>query len=304
MRSSLRVHSRPKNHYEIVADQELVALGIADIASGLVGGFPVSSSSARTAVVDVMGGKTQVAGLVAVGLLGLFLFFFTGLLAHLPLVVLASVLIVAVAGLIDIRAFRQLFTIRRSEFWLAMVTMVAVLTLGLLEAILVAVTLALVTTLARVVRPHDAVLVSTDGVEGYSEIEGDTSGQHAMLPGLIVYRFDGPLMFANALLFRERAHALVKASQQPVQWLLLDAEAIVDIDTTAADMLIELTTELRAQGIDIAFARTNAPLFRMLEKTGCVSHVGANHFFPLLGSAVQALSRQDTALIPSVGRSV
>lgn len=290
-----------KNHYEIEANQELVALGIADIASGLVGGFPVSSSSARTAVVDVMGGRTQVVGLAAVGLLVLFLFFFTSLLAHLPLVVLASVLIVAVAGLIDIRAFRQLYSIRRSEFWLATVTMVAVLTLGLLEAILVAVTLALVTALKRIVRPHDAVLVLNGATDGYSEIETDAAGEHTMVPGLIVYRFDGPLMFANALLFRERTCALVRASQPPIRWLLLDAEAIVDVDTTAASMLIELTTELRAQGIEIAFARTSAPLYSMLQKTGVVSHIGATHFFPLLSSAVQTLNAKG-GTGPATGR--
>jgi len=238
--------------------------------------------------------------LLAVRLLALFLVFLTSLLAFLPLVVLASVLIVAVAGLIDIHAFRQLYSVRRSEFWLAMVTMVAVLTLGLLQAILVAVTLALVTALKRIVRPHDAVLVSSRGPEGYRESETDAAGEHAMLPGLIVYRFDGPLMFANALRFRDRTRALVRSSQPPVRWLLLDAEAIVDVDTTAASMLIELTTELRAQGTEIAFARTSAPLHRMLEKTGVVSHVGAIHFFPLLSSAVQALG-PSTGTGPATG---
>ena len=278
-----------KYHYEIDANQELVALGMADIASGLVGGFPVSSSSARTAVVTVMGGRTQVASLVAVGLLALFLVLFTSLLAFLPLVVLATVLIVAVAGLIDLHAFRQLYTIRPSEFWLAIVTMVAVLTLGLLAAILLSVTLALGMALKRIVQPHDAVLLARAGMEGYREIAPDTAGEHAMLPGLIVYRFDGPLMFANAPLFREQTRAVIRSSLSPVRWLLVDAEAIVDIDTTAASMLIELTTELQAQGIGLAFARTSESLYRMFQKTGVVSHVGAPHFFPLLSSAVRAL---------------
>ena len=279
-----------KNHYEIDANQELVALGIADIACGLVGGFPVSSSSARTAVVDALGGQTQVAGLVAVGLLALFLVLFTSLLAFLPLVVLAAVLIVAVAGLIDGSAFRQLYTIRRSEFWLALVTLGTVLTAGLLEALLVAVTLALLRALMRIIQPHDAVLVAHASAEGYREIAPDAVGTHMMQPGLIVYRFDGPLMFANALLFRDRIRALSQSNATPIRWLLIDAEAIVDIDTTAASMLIDLSTELRTQGIVLSFARTSAPLYRMLEKTGVIAQVGADHFFPLLSSAVETLA--------------
>lgn len=279
-----------KYHYEIDANQELVALGVADIAAGLVGGFPISSSSARTAVVTAMGGRTQVASLTAVGLLGIFLAFFTGLLSFLPVVVLAAVLIKAVAGLIDWQAFRQLYRIRPSEFWLAMLTMVGVLTLGLLEAIALAVALALAMTLRRIIQPHDALLLPSEEREGYREIATHAAGEHTMLPGLIVYRFDGPLMFVNASLFREQIRAIITSSTAPMRWVLVDAEAIVDIDTTAASMLIELAAELREDGIGLAFARTSESLYRMLQKTGVIERIGAPHVFPLLGSAVRALA--------------
>jgi sulfate permease, SulP family len=285
-----------KNRYQIDADQELVGLGVADVACGLVGGFPVSSSSARTAVVDVMGGKTQVVGLVASAFLILFLFFFTGLLAHLPLVVLATVLIVAVSGLVDVAEFRRLYTIRRSEFILAIVTMFAVLTLGLLEALGIAITLALVAALSRLVRPNDAVLVPNASGEGFHEIELRQTRDHAMVSGVIVYRFDGPLFFANAPRFLQRVRTLVAASDPAPEWLLIDAEAIVDLDTTAASMLSDLVEELRGRGIQVGVARASAPLRRMFQKTGLMEQIGSDCLFPMVSAAVRdcSASRQVT----------
>ncbi|HEY1015187.1 MAG TPA: STAS domain-containing protein, partial [Herpetosiphonaceae bacterium] len=236
-----------------------------------------------------------VASLAAVGLLGIFLAFLTDVLSLLPVVVLATVLIKAVAGLIDWQGFQQIYRMRRSEFWLAILTMVGVLTLGLLEAIGLSVALALIMTLTRIVRPRDALLLPGEEQEGYREIAPDAAGEHAMLPGLIVYRFDGPLMFANASMFREQIRAIIRSSAAPLRWVLVDAEAIVDIDTTAASMLIELADELRDDGIGLAVARASGSLSRMLQRTGVTDHIGAAHVFPLLGSAVRTLAERADA---------
>lgn len=279
-----------RNNYEIDADQELLGLGAADIACGLLGGFPVSASSARTAVVDSVGGRTQLVGLIAAGLLILFLCFFTTLLANLPLVVLAAVLIVAVSGLIDMKELRRLYVIRRSEFFLAVVTMVAVVTIGLLEAILVAVVLAVVSVLGRLVRPHDAVLVSNVETNGLREIDIAATNDLEVVPGVIIYRFDAPLFFANASSFVERARALIATSQAPVAGFVLDAESITDLDSTAADSVAHLLGELQAKDIHIVVARASAPLREMLRRTGLAEQIGEEQFFPLLSSAVAAFA--------------
>lgn len=281
-----------RNGYKIDADQELIGLGAANLGAGLLGGFPVSSSSARTAVADSMGGQSQVVGLAAAALCLLFLLFFAGAPAALPLVVLAAVLIVAVWGLIDFAAFRRLWQVRRGEFWLALIAAAGVVIIGLLEAILLAVVLSLVGVIARVSRPHDAVLRPVAGLVGLAEFRPAVAEPVEAAPGLVIYRFDAPLFFANSEFFLEEARRLIARAEHPVRWFLLDAAPISDVDATAADMLVQFDAEMDAAGIQIAIARATVPLRAALDRTGLTERIGAAFFFNTLAAAIEAHQSQ------------
>ena len=283
-----------KNKYRIDADQELIGLGAANLGSSLLGGFPISSSSARTAVADSMGGRTQVLGLVAALLCILFLLFLTGLLTNLPLVTLAAILMVAVWGLIDFAQLRWLYRVRRSEFWLAILTALGVLTVGLLQAILLTVLLSLLGVIARMSRPHDAVLGHDATQDIFVEREIDLRPTDVeLLPGLIVYRFDAPLFFANASYFLDRARALIDAAEHPVRWFLINAEPIVDVDATAAAIFMEFDAEMDDRHIQIVIARASEPLRAMLDRTGVTARIGEKYFFPSLHGAIHAFFVQE-----------
>ena len=259
---------------------------------GLLGGFPVSGSGASTGVADTMGGKSQVAGLVAAGLCVLFLLFFTGLLANLPLLVLAAILIVAVWGLIDFAQFAWLWKVRRSEFWLALLTALGVLTIGLLQTIFLAVIFSLVGVIGRISRPHDAVLHHDQGRDLFVERDTDGSAPVELLPGLIVYRFDAPLFFANAPRFLDQARRLIACAESPVRWFLINAEPIVDVDATAAMTFVEFDAEMDAAGIQIAIARPSEPLREMLNRTGVTERIGEAYFFDSLHDAIERYRQQ------------
>jgi SulP family sulfate permease len=280
-----------KNRYTVDADQELLGLGAASIGAGLLGGFPVSSSSARTAVADAMGGQSQVAGLVAAALCVLFLLLLTGLLANLPLLILAAILITAVWGLIDFAQFAWLWQVRRSEFWLALLTALGVLTIGLLQTIFLAVIFSLLGVIGRISRPHDAVLHHDAARDLFVEQETDGSAPVELMPGLIVYRFDAPLFFANAPRFLEQARRLIACAEHPVRWFLINAEPLVDIDATAAMTFVEFDAEMDAANIQIVIARPSAPLRAMLDRTGVTERIGEAYFFDSLHDAIEACKR-------------
>jgi high affinity sulfate transporter 1 len=280
-----------KNRYTVDADQELLGLGAASISAGLLGGFPVSSSSARTAVADAMGGQSQVAGLVAAALCVLFLLLLTGLLANLPLLILAAILITAVWGLIDFAQFAWLWQVRRSEFWLALLTALGVLTIGLLQTIFLAVIFSLLGVIGRISRPHDAVLHHDAARDLFVEQETDGSAPVELMPGLIVYRFDAPLFFANAPRFLEQARRLIACAEHPVRWFLINAEPLVDIDATAAMTFVEFDAEMDAANIQIVIARPSAPLRAMLDRTGVTERIGEAYFFDSLHDAIEACKR-------------
>jgi high affinity sulfate transporter 1 len=282
-----------KNRYTVDADQELIGLGAGNVASALLGGFPVSSSSARTAVADTMGGKTQLAGLVAVLLCVIFLLFLTGLLANLPLFTLAAILIVAVWGLIDFDQLRWLWRMRRSEFWLALLTALGVLTIGLLQTILFAVIFSLLGVIARISRPHDAILHRDVDRNLFVEKETDGSDDVEFMPGLIVYRFDAPLFFANAPLFLEQARSLIAQAKHPVRWFLINAEPITDVDATAAMTFVEFDADMDARNIQIVIARASEPLRAMLDRAGVTERIGGAYFFDSLHEAIAAFPHSE-----------
>ena len=272
---------------EVDQNQELAVLGVANIATGFFQGFPISSSSSRTAVAEDVGAHTQVTGLVGAGILALLLILGTGLVHDLPQATLAAIVIVAVLGLIDIAGARRLRQWRRSEFTLAMVAFSGVAALGVLWGVGIAIALSLLNFIRRAWRPHDAVLGRVDNLKGYHDTERYPDARH--IPGLVLYRFDAPLFFANADYFRERVRALARRSG--VSWIVVAAEPITDIDATAGETLRGLNDELEAAGIELAFAELKDPVRDGLRRYGIESAIGPHRFFPTIGVAVAAYLR-------------
>jgi SulP family sulfate permease len=274
------------------ANQELVALGMANIGAGLLTGFPAALSASRTAVSDQMGGKTQWVGLIAAALTIIFLLFLTPLLAPLPTVALGAIIIVASIGLIDIAAFRFLRQVRSTEFWLAVVTAFGVLTVGVLQGILVAVMLSLVNIIYHISRPHDALLDDVDA-SGGTVYRGVADKETALTePGLIVYRFDAPLVFANAAFFTERLEELVANAGIGLKCVVFDAEAISDFDSTAVEALVNLDADLEQHAVELWIARANKPLRDLLQATGLTTRIGEEHIYPSVRAAVDAYHTQ------------
>lgn len=285
-----------KHGQKINANQEFIAIGMANIGAGLLTGFPAATSGSRTVVADQMGGKSQLVGLVAAALTVVFLLFFTPLLAPLPTVVLGAIIIVASFGLLDVYSFRFLRRVRPAEFWLAIVTLFGVLTLGILQGVLVAVVLSLVNVIYHISRPHDAVLDDVDAGGGivYREVADKATGLAE--PGLIVYRFDAPLVFPNAAFFTERLEALVSNASAGLKCVVLDAEAISDFDSTAAEALENLDADLERLGVEFWIARANASLRELLQVTGLTKRLGNENIYPSVRAAVEAYrSRFETA---------
>jgi len=277
-----------KHGQKMDANQEFVALGMANIGAGLLTGFPAALSASRTTVSDQMGGKTQWVGLFAAALTVIFLLFFTPLLAPLPTVALGAIIIVASLGLIDIAAFRFLRKVRRAEFLLAVVTTLGVLTVGVLQGILVAVMLSLINVIYHISRPHDALLDELDA-SGGTVYRGVADKETALTePGLIVYRFDAPLVFANAAFFTERLEGLVANAGEGLKCIIFDAEAISDFDSTAAEALENLDAELERRGVELWIARANKPLRDLLQVTGLTKRLGKDNIYPSVRAAVMA----------------
>jgi SulP family sulfate permease len=276
----------------IDANAELRALGLCNVGSAVCHGFPVSSSASRTALGEMVGARTQMYSLVAMSLLVAVLLFAHGLLATFPTAALAALVVYAALRLIDIAGFRRLASFRRSELILAVLTAVAVLSLGVLYGVLAAVALSILDLLRRVARPHDSVLGFVPGVAGMHDIE---DYPHAQLePGLLIYRYDAPLFFANAEDFRSRAIAAVDANPDPVEWFVLNAEANVEVDLTALDAVDSLRQELNSRGIEFAMARVTWHLRDALDAAGLLDKIGEDRIFATLPTAVKAYRERRT----------
>ena len=273
---------------KIDANQEFVAIGMANIGAGFLTGFPAALSASRTAVNDQMGGKSQWVGLIAAALTIIFLLFLTPLLAPLPTVALGAIIIIASLGLIDLAAFRFLRQVRTAEFWLAVVTAFGVLTVGVLQGILVAVVLSLVNVIYHISRPHDALLDELDA-SGGTVYRGVADKKTTLTePGLIVYRFDAPLVFANAAFFSERLEGLIAEAGEGLKCVVFDAEAVSDFDSTAAEALENLDASLERLGVELWLARANAPLRELLQATGLTTRIGAENIYVSVRTAVTA----------------
>ena len=274
-------------HGETVdAKRELLALGAANLGSGLLHGFPVSSSGSRTAIADAVGGRTQLGSLVTVLCTFAALLFARPVLAAFPQAALGAVVVYAATRLVDVPEFVRFLKFRRSEFLLAAGTTAAVLLVGVLNGVLVAIGLSVLDLLRRVARPHDAIEGYVPGLAGMHDIDDYASAQP--VAGLLVYRYDSPLFFANADDFHTRALAAVERTSGQVQWFVLNTEAIVEIDITAMDVLENLRQELTARGVVVALARVKQDLRNELAPTGFLERIGEDHIFPTLPTAVEA----------------
>jgi SulP family sulfate permease len=249
----------------------------------------VSSSGSRTAIADDLGARTQVYSLAAVGSVLVSVAFLGSVLAAFPTAALGAVVVYAAAQLIDVKEFRRIARFRRTEQALAVGTSLAVLLLGALQGVLVAVALSVLDMLHRVTRPHDGILGYVPGVAGMHDVDDYPSAER--VPGLLVYRYDSPLFFANAEDFLTRARAAVAGSPTPVAWFVLNTEAIIEVDITAADALESLRAELAEAGIVLALARAKQDLLGELAPTGLLERIGEEHLFPTLPTAVEAYQR-------------
>lgn len=277
-----------EDDHRVDTRRELLGLGFANLGAALMRGFPVSSSGSRTAIADSMGARSQAAGLMTVACTAVAVVAFRPLLEDFPSAALGAVVVYAAIRLIRIKEFRRLARFRRSELAIALVTAAAVAAVGVLEAVLVAVGLSILDLLRRVARPHDAVLGYVDGVAGMHDVDDHPDAR--VVPGLIVYRYDSPLFFANAEDFRARALAAVAEASEdsPVRWFVLNAEAVSDVDGTAVDVLESLRRELDERGIVVALARVEHAVRVLLERDGFIDRMGAEHVYPTLPTAVEA----------------
>jgi sulfate permease, SulP family len=264
------------------ANRELLALGVANAGASALQGFPVSSSATRTAIAVAAGSRTQVYSLAAAASVLVVLFFLGPLLARFPGAALGAIVIYAAIRLIDVTAFARLLAFRRGELVIAVLACAGVLVFNILYGVLVAVAVSVAELLLRVARPHDAVLGPVPGLAGMHDVDDYPAAQ--TVPGLVVYRYDAPLFFANAEDFRRRALAAAD-SQAPVRWFVLNVEANVEVDFTALEAV---RAELARAGTVFALARVKQDLLARLESFGLADKIGADRLFPTLPTAVQA----------------
>lgn len=267
-------------------NQEMVGLGAANLSAGFFQGFPISSSSSRTPVAEAAGARTQITGVVGALAVALILVAAPNLLQNLPSSALAAVVIASAIGLIEINDLVRIYRVQQWEFWLSMVCFAGVAVLGAIPGIALAVVIAVIEFLWDAWRPHSAVLGRAQGVKGYHDIKRYPEAR--LIPGIVLFRWDAPLFFANAELFQERILAAAAASPTPVRWLVVAAEPVTSVDITAADMLAELDRTLRDAGIELCFAELKDPVKDKLIRFGLFTQLGAEVFFPTLGSAVSA----------------
>jgi sulfate permease, SulP family len=270
----------------IDARQEFLALGAANLGAGLFSGFPVSSSGSRTVIGDAVGSRTQLYSLVTAAIVLLTMLFLGPALATFPLAALGALVVFAALRLIDFAELRRIARFRRSELFLALATTAAVLIFDVLYGIAVAVALSILDLLRRIARPHDGILGYVPGLAGMHDIDDYATGRQ--VPGLLVYRYDAPLFFANAEDFKHRALASVDAADPPVEWFLLNAEANTEVDLTAVDALEEVRRTLAGRGIVFALARVKFELREILASAGFIDRMGEDKVFMTLPTAVEA----------------
>jgi len=267
-------------------NQEMVGLGVANLAAGFFQGFPISSSSSRTPVAEAAGARTQLTGVVSALAVALLLVVAPNLLQDLPSAALAAVVIASAIGLLEVADLRRIFRVQQWEFWLSIVCFAGVAVLGAIPGIGLAVVIAVIEFLWDGWRPHFAVMGRAEGVKGYHDITRYPNARQ--IPGLVLFRWDAPLFFANAELFKERVldAAETAKSRAPVRWLVVAAEPVTSVDVTAADILAELDQRLHEAGIELCFAELKDPVKDKLKRFGLFTQIGDRFFFATVGEAV------------------
>jgi high affinity sulfate transporter 1 len=287
--------------YEIDSDQEFLGIGAANLGAGLFSGFPVSTSSSRTAVAEQSGAKTQLTGVVAGLLVLAMLLFVPGLVQNLPQPALAAIVITASISLFDLKGLRRLYTMRKSEFFLAVICILGVIFVGVLEGIVIAVVVAILQFFERSWRPYSAVLGSPADLEGYHDITRYPDA--VQIPGLLMIRWDAPLFFANANIFRKTVRDLLARTDPKPYWILVAAEPVTDVDTTAAEMLVDLDEELNAGDIHLVFAELKDPVKDKIVRYGLLETIDYRHFYPSLETAVAAFYEEQQRVMQKQDRS-
>jgi high affinity sulfate transporter 1 len=266
-------------------DQEMIGIGAANIFAGFFQGFPVSTSGSRTAVSEQAGSRSQVTGIVGAGVITVVLVFATGAMEYVPQPTLGAIVIAAALSLADLPAMRRLWHQRRTEFWLAMAALLGVALLGVLPGILLAITLSILNVFRRVWWPHRAELGRVEGLAGLHDTEMYPHAE--LLPGLVVFRFDAPLIFANSRMFGDTVRAMVN-ERAGLRWVLVAAEPMTDVDTTAADVLTELDTWLNDHDVSLVFAEMKDPVRAKIHRYELERSIEPEHFFATLDEAVAA----------------
>jgi high affinity sulfate transporter 1 len=277
---------------EVDGNGEMIGIGVANLAAGLFQGFPVSTSGSRTAVAERSGAKTQLTGVTGAVVIIVMIVLVPGLFRNLPQPALAAVVITASLSLADIPGTARLWRQRKAEFLLSITAFAGVALLGVLPGIVVAVVLSILNVFRRAWWPYETELGRVDGLAGYHDVRTYPQAQH--LPGLVITRFDGPLFFANAKTFRDEIRRLAGADPRP-KWILIAAEPITDVDTTASDVLEELDESLNADGISLVFAELKDPVRHKIERYGLTRTIDPGHFYPTIESAVAAYRRETGA---------
>ena len=277
---------------EVHGNGEMIGIGAANLAAGFFQGFPVSTSGSRTAVAERSGAKSQLAGVTGATVIIIMIILVPGLFRNLPQPALAAVVITASLSLADISGTTRLWKQRKVEFLLSAAAFAGVAFLGVLPGIAIAVALSILNVFRRAWWPYNTELGRVMGLAGYHDVQIYPAAQR--LPGLVIYRFDAPLFFANATTFRDEVRHLAKADPPPA-WIIVAAEPMTDVDTTAADMLEELDTGLNAQGTSLVFAELKDPVRRKIERYGLTKTISSGHFFPTIESAVTAFRSETGA---------
>jgi MFS superfamily sulfate permease-like transporter len=270
---------------ELQPNQEMIGMGAANVAAGFFQGFAISTSGSRTAVAEQSGAKSQVTNLVGAGLVVILLVFLNSLLADLPQSALAAVVIAAALSLVNLPALIQYARVRPSSLVLSLVASIGVIVLGVLEGIVVAIFLAVLLFFHRNWWPHGAVLARSDEVEGWHDVEQLSNATE--VPGVVVYRWEAPLFFANAGAFRQQVRGLVR--ERDPQWIVLQCEAITDIDVTAAEMLEQLDVELNKAGRHLAFVELRSRLQELVQRYGLFETLDRDHFYPSIETALRSI---------------
>ncbi|HSO92065.1 MAG TPA: SulP family inorganic anion transporter [Arthrobacter sp.] len=271
------------------SNQEMGALGVANLASGFFGGFPISGSTSRTPIAVEAGAKSPLSGAVAAALVVLFMILAPGLTTFMPSSVLAAVVIVAAASIFDLKTLLRLLRMSRTEAALLVATTLGVAFVGVLEGIVIAIGLSLIAFVLRALDPYRTELGSVGDVPGYHDLSRHPEGQR--VPGLVIARFDAPLFFANGAVFTEHIRTLVANAPEPVRSVIVASEAITGLDTTALDDLVALDDELAKRGISLVFAEMKGPIKDRLIRFGVSSRFGPDHFFPTVNNAVRSYKR-------------